>query len=206
MSSSFWDERYAQPFAAFGITPNDFLVSQEARILQACEVSGGKRVLCLGDGEGRNAIWLAQLGLKVTMVDLSPVGLRNAQDRAASLGLPLSVLQADLTQFDMGTSAWDAMISIFCHLPREIRRPVYRKVVEGLKPRAVFVLESYTPAQIGRGTGGPSDVDMLSTAELLRQELSGLEFGLLREVNRDVREGVRHGGMSSVVQMVATKP
>lgn len=206
IDAAFWDERYAERGKAFGLAPNDFLVSQRDRILQACEECGSHRVLSLGDGEGRNGIWLAQLGLDVTAVDLSAVALRHAAERARSLGLPLQTVQADLMEFDMGTQQWGAAVSIFCHLPSAVRQRVYRNIVEALAPHGIFVLESYTPQQIGRGTGGPSDPDMLSTEQSLRQELAGLRFELVQELTREIHEGTRHGGPSDVVQAVAVKP
>jgi hypothetical protein len=68
------------------------------------------------------------------------------------------------------------------------------------------VLEAYTPNQIGRGTGGPQDPDMLMTLELLREELSGLEFFHAEEIERDVREGEYHTGVASVVQVIGLRP
>ena len=195
-----WDERYAREGLAFGDQPNDFLRSQEERIR-----AGGKRALCLGEGHGRNAVWLAKLGLNVTAVDLSAVGLSKAVEWAAGLGLELSAVEADLRDWDIRPEAWDLIVSIFCHLPSEIRADVHRNVVRGLANDGLFILEAYTPTQIGRGTGGPSDPDMLPTAALLTAELEGLEVIESREITRNVLEGRSHTGISDVVQFVAQK-
>ena len=69
MSVYRWDERYDQDEFLFGTEPNDFLKEQAHRIPAV-----GK-VLCLGDGEGRNGVWLAEQGDQVTSVDVSQVGL-----------------------------------------------------------------------------------------------------------------------------------
>ena len=97
-------------------------------------------------------------------------------------------------------------MSVFCHLPRRIRRPLYAAAVRGLRPGGVFVLEAYTPKQIGRGTGGPKDPDMLPTLAELTEELAGLEFVHARELEREVREGAYHTGVASVVQVVGRRP
>ena len=195
-----WDERYSREGLAFGDQPNDFLHLQEERIL-----AGGKRALCLGEGHGRNAIWLAKLGLKVTAVDLSAVGLAKAAAWASGLGLELTAVEADLREWEIQPDAWDVIVSIFCHMPSEIRAHVHRGVVRGLAKSGLFILEAYTPSQIGRGTGGPSDPDMLPTAALLNVELEGLEVIESREITRNVLEGRSHTGISDVVQLVAQK-
>jgi SAM-dependent methyltransferase len=195
-----WDERYAREGFAFGDQPNDFLRSQEERIR-----AGGMRALCLGEGHGRNAIWLAKLGLKVTAVDLSAVGLSKAVEWASQSGLELSAVQADLREWEIQPDSWDLIVSIFCHMPSEIRAHVHRGVVRGLASGGVFILEAYTPSQIGRGTGGPPDPDMLPTAALLAAELEGLEVLESREITRNVLEGRSHTGISDVVQFVAQK-
>lgn len=78
--------------------------------------------------------------------------------------------------------------------------------MRGLKPGGALLLEAYTPAQIGRGTGGPAVADMMPTLQALHEELAGLEIVIGREVERDVQEGTYHNGLSSVVQLLAVAP
>ncbi len=199
-TSEMWDSRYAGHDYAFGTEPNDFLASV------ADGLPAGGRVLCLGDGEGRNGVFLATRGHDVTAVDLSAVGLEKAQGLAAERGVAITTVVADLAEFDIGREEWDAVVSIFCHLPPALRADVHRRVVEGLRPGGVLALEAYTPAQIGRGTGGPSDPELTPTADALRREFAGLEFEVLRETERDIHEGRLHDGPSAVVQVLAVKP
>ena len=74
--------------------------------------------------------------------------------------------------------------------------------VRGVQPGGVLVLEAYYPPQIGRGTGGPDDPDMMSTLADLKEELAGLQF----VHDREVREGAYHTGAASIVQVVAWQP
>ena len=198
--SNVWDKRYEEAGKAFGEQVNTFLEAQQP-ILALC----GKRALCLGEGEGRNAIWLAQAGFSVTAVDLSSVGLQHAAKRAEQLGVTLQTVQADLTEWPIEEGAWDLVVSIFCHLPESVRGSIYGKVIRGMAPGAYFIAESYRPSQIARGTGGPSDARLLVTAAQLREELAGLEFLHLVEMSREVLEGALHTGISDVVQVVARK-
>ena len=193
-----WDERYSQPGFAFGTDPNDFLAAVAGNIPP-------DPVLSLGEGEGRNSAYLAGLGHRVLAVDQSEVGLAKAKRLAADRGQSIETACADLEHFTIEPGAWAGIVSIFCHLPRRIRVPLYATAVRGLQPGGVFVLEAYTPSQIGRGTGGPKDPDMLPTLADLTLELPGLDFVHARELEREVREGAYHTGLASVVQVLARR-
>lgn len=194
-----WDERYAEPGWAFGTEPNDFL--REA----AVHLPPKGRVLCLAEGEGRNAVWLAEQGQAVTAVDTSRVGLDKARELARSRGVELRTLVADLAGFELGFEAWDGIVSIFAHVPPDVRRRVHDQVRTALVPGGVLLLEAYRPEQLQQGTGGPpDDVRMLNLARL-RPELGTLEWLLARELEREVIEGRYHTGRAHVVQLVARR-
>lgn len=199
-AASPWDARFSNEAYMYGTQPNDFLVEMAARL-----PSGG-RVLSIGEGEGRNGVYLASLGHRVTAVDASRVGLAKAQRLAAERGVSVETVVSDLADFTPEPAAWDAAIAIFCHLPPALRRQVHRALVESLRPGGVVLLEAYTPAQLGLRTGGPPVVELLYTAEALREDFAGLELQVLRELTREVREGLLHTGQSAVVQLVGRKP
>ena len=83
---------------------------------------------------------------------------------------------------------------------------MHHRVVAGLRPGGVLVLEAYTPTQLKLKTGGPPTADMLMTLDTLRQELDGLHFTHAMELERDIIEGKYHTGRGAVVQVVAVKP
>lgn len=193
-----WNQRYNQPEYVYGTQPNDFLVSVAASIPRG-------KLLSLGEGEGRNAVYLASLGYDVTAVDSSEVGLEKARRLAAKKDVNISTITADLGDFQIQPNSWDAIISIFCHVPSAIRVPLHQAVVRGLKPGGVLVLEAFTPRQLAMGTGGPASPDMLMTLASLRQELAGLRFVQAVELDRKVVEGQFHTGQAAVVQIVGVK-
>jgi SAM-dependent methyltransferase len=196
-----WNERYSEPGFAYGVEPNDFLAATAERYLP----SHGE-VLSLAEGEGRNAVYLARHGFRVTAVDGSAVGLEKARALAAKHGVELETVVADLAAFDLGIERWDGIVSIWCHLPSELRARLHRSVVAALRPGGVFLLEAYTPDQLGYKTGGPSSAELLMTLPAVRSELAGLEFLVGEEKLREVHEGAYHDGMSAVLQVVARKP
>lgn len=195
-----WNERYAEAFAAYGTEPNDFLQSV------VDQLPAGP-VLCLAEGEGRNAVFIAQRGHATTAVDLSEVGLANTTKLAAERGVGVTTVVADLATYDLGQSAWAGIVSIFAHTPPAVRARVHAACVEALRPGGVLILEAYTPRQLERpGKGGPPVAALLMTPEGLRAELAGLDFKRCEEADRDVNEGRYHSGPSTTVQVLAVKP
>jgi SAM-dependent methyltransferase len=193
-----WDERYAGGGWAFGTEPNDFLRQEAHRI-----PSG--RVLCLGEGEGRNSTFLAEQGYEVVGVDQSQVGMDKAQSLAQERGVFVETVVTSIEDFDLTEEEWEGIVSIFFHVPPELRKTVHRSVVHGLAAGGVLVLEAFTPRQLEFSTGGPPDLERLVSLDTLKQELEGLDFLVAQELEREVHEGRMHTGRSSVVQLVGVK-
>ena len=191
-----WDERYSVDEYVYGTEPNGFLASTTARLTKG-------RVLCLAEGEGRNAVHLAREGFTVTAVDSSPVGLAKAQRLVQQHGVTIETVTADLADFVIAEDRWDSVVSVFCHLPPALRRRVHRGMVSGLKKGGTFLLEAYTPKQLELGTGGPRSADLMMDLATLREELSGLRIVHGKEFVRDVVEGIHHTGPAAVVQVLA---
>jgi SAM-dependent methyltransferase len=194
-----WNQRYSAAEYVYGTEPNEFLREVSGRVPRG-------NVLSLGEGEGRNAVFLAGLGCEVLAVDQSPVGLNKARRLAERRGVKITTVVADLAVYEIIPDSWDAIISIFCHLPSALRRAVCPKVVAGLKSGGVLVWEAYAPAQLQFKTGGPTDPDFLASLSTLKQELPGLDFKQARELERSVVEGQFHTGRAAVVQILARKP
>ncbi|UTG93273.1 SAM-dependent methyltransferase [Geobacter sulfurreducens] len=194
-----WNERYDTEEFVYGREPNAFLAGVSAMMPPG-------DVLCLAEGEGRNAVFLARQGHRVLAVDASAVGLSKAARLAEEHGVRIETLTTDLADLVIEPGRWDAIVSIFCHVPPPVRRVLHRQAVAGLRPGGLFVLEAYTPAQLELRTGGPPTVELLMTLADLREELAGLEFLQAREIERDVLEGRLHTGRGAVVQIVARKP
>jgi SAM-dependent methyltransferase len=198
MDAAFWNDRYAVAGHVYGESPNAF-VAEVAR-----QIPTGP-VLCLAEGEGRNAVYLATLGHRVTAVDQSEVGLAKARRLAEARGVEIETLVTDLTDYAIAVGAWAGMVATFAHLPPVLRRRIHHEAVAGLRPGGVFILEAYTPAQLAFGTGGPKSPELLMTLPVLRDELSGLELLIGREIEREVIEGDGHTGRGAVVQILARR-
>ncbi|MBT0668484.1 class I SAM-dependent methyltransferase [Novosphingobium profundi] len=196
-----WDERYATDFA-YGTQPNDWLVARFDDLKKGT-------CLCLAEGQGRNAVWLAQQGLAVTAVDQSAVGMGKAQELAASRGVAITTEVADLAAYDLGEARWDSVVAIFAHFPPALRANLHARVAKALKPGGTVLIEAYTPDTLQQpGRGGPSgaQADMLMRAAFLEDDFSELTILHAAETLREVNEGAFHQGLGAVVQFLARKP
>ena len=198
MDVDFWNQRYGGEAYAYGVEPNDFLVEQAHRIPAG-------RVLCLAEGEGRNAVYLAKLGYEVTAVDMSAAGLDKARRLAAASGVTITTQLADLAAFEIEPQAWQGIVSIFAHVPPPLRQRLYGSVAHDLRQGGVVIVEAYNPRQLNYQTGGPRQLELLVSLDALRRELHGLAEVVGREVDRPVMEGEFHTGLGAVVQYVANR-
>jgi len=193
-----WDERYSGDEYAYGKEPNEFLVEMQHHLPEG-------RVLCLAEGEGRNAVYLAKQGYEVTAVDASAAGIEKSKRLAVENGVRIETIVADLANYKIEPDQWDGIVSIFCHLPPPIRKKVHQDLVKGLKPDGRLILEAYTPEQLKYKTGGPPIAEMMMSLEQLENELDGLQFIYATEVVRSIHEGQFHHGEGAVVEIVARK-
>lgn len=192
-----WNERYAVDEYIYGTEPNTFL-AEHASMLKG-------PVLSLAEGEGRNGVFLATLGLEVHCVDGSDVGLAKARQLAESRNVRIHTEVADLALFEPEAGRYGSVISISAHLPSAVRARLYPLVERSLQPGGVVLLEAYSEAQLLRDTGGPKDVDLLMSVAKIEREFPNLEPILLQELDREVNEGTYHTGMASVVQFIGKK-
>lgn len=189
-----WDQVFQKEEYHYGTEPNDFVQ------LHFDEIPPGGRVLCLAEGEGRNAVFLAQQGYVVTAVDSSAVGLEKTKALAKEKGVEVETVLADLNDYPIEPKSWDGIVSIFAHLPPELRRKVHTKIPYALSKNGVLLLEAYRPEQLNYGTGGPDNVEMLYTLETLLQEFTPLTHVIAQNVERYIEEGSGHSGKSATVQ------
>lgn len=197
-----WDQRYDQSEFVYGTLPNDFLKEIHQKIPR------GGRVLCLAEGEGRNAVFLAMQGYQVTAMDQSQVGLQKAEALAKENGVEIETIVSDLEHFDLGEECWDGIVSIFAHVPPSIRIKLHEQVQRALKKGGLFILEGFSPRQpqmSGMGGPPPSQKELFMSLSSLRKELHTLEWMTAQEVERALSEGEHHEGLCAVVQIVGLK-
>ena len=196
-----WDQHFSAAGGyKYGEQPNAFLVQQAARLPL------GARILLPGDGEGRNGVWLAEQGHQVTSVDGSSKGLARAQDLARRRGVTLDTVHADLADWSPEPVGFEAVVSIYLHLPPSLRPAVHRKLVQTLHPGGLLILEAFHPDQLPLASGGPKDAAMLYTLPMLRDDFGpGLQELLAEETGTVLDEGPGHHGPARVTRWVGRK-
>lgn len=194
-----WDERFSQAEPVYGHQPNSYLQAQVARL------KPGIKILVPGDGYGRNGVWLARQRFRVHTVDLSPVGVERAQKAARDAGVDMTIECADLSTWNWPIAQFDAVACVFLHLPPEVRASVHRNVLGALKPGGLLIFEAFTPGQLRNSSGGPKQVELLYTADILRQDFDAAQALELEEAEIQLDEGRMHRGPAAVVRAVFRK-
>lgn len=194
-----WDKRYEPEEYVFGTEPNEFI----ARIRPYLPAQG--KALDLATGEGRNGIFLAQSGLETEGVDMSARGLEKAQKLALSKNVPFTTRLENITEMEMPPEHYAVITSVFCHFAEPERTRTMQRIVRSLQKGGLFAGVFYHPDQIAYGTGGPSNPFLLGTLEEMQLALSGLEWLIAEHSVKEMNEGSRHQGMSSVICLLGKK-
>jgi len=200
---AFWSARYrgVGDDYLFGTAPNKFLAAQ------AENFGAGMSVLSVADGEGRNAVWLAELGCQVTATEISPVALEKAAKLARGRNVTVDLVQADILNWDWPREEFDAVVGIFIQFATPAERPrQLAGMKQAVKSGGLLFLQGYTPKQLEYRTGGPSAVENLYTAEMLREFFADWEIVSLHEHEDTIEEGSAHIGRSALIDLVARKP
>lgn len=195
----FWDTRYANAQFAYGTEPNVFFKEQ----IDALPVG---KILLPSEGEGRNAVYAASLGWDVVAFDYSHSGMQKALQLAEKQGVSIRYRVVDAASFDIDET-FDVVALIYAHLPPSVRAAFNAKIPSFLKPNGRLIVEAFSPYQIwnNRSSGGPKDLDMMYSLDLLKIEFSTLKIMEARELTIDLSEGLYHKGLGDIVRFIGQK-
>lgn len=200
-ATQFWNTRYDKPEFIFGKEPNEYLVEQSEQHLKP-----GNTVLCIADGEGRNGVWLAKQGMKVTGFDVSDIALAKAKQFAQENQVSIHYSLFDVDGYDWQPHQYDAVVGIFIQFADpQMRSRIFQQVRQTLKPGGIFILQGYTPKQLEYKTGGPSLIEHLYTEEMIRDLSHGFDILDLRCYEKELSEGPRHTGISALLGLAAKR-
>lgn len=214
MNPEFWNSRYKEEGFAYGLIPNQFLVEAVTKYREQHRESSPTRVLSIGEGEGRNALYLAKQGFHVHAMDYSSAGLEKLRLESERDGVAHLVQTevADLTTYDFkqslgdGKQGWDIILSVFAHVPPPLQHRIFQQVKASLAPDGWFMITAYHPSNIGRGTGGPQAPELLLTKEIMQSAFPSSEWKMihLEHLEKQVDEGIYHQGVASVIECIVT--
>jgi len=195
-----WDSRFDRDDYLFGTEPAAFLTAH------AGLVRPGDRTLCVADGEGRNAVWLAAQGCVVTGFDASEVGLRKAAALAAARGQQVALHRSDVEAWDWDRP-FDLVVACFIQFadPQQ-RARLFQGLRRALAPGGRLMLHGYTPEQGALGTGGPPHRENMYTVDMLRAAFDDLRILRLAAYETVLREGTADEGRSALIDLIADRP
>ena len=193
-----WDKRYSTEDYLFGTKPAQALVKLEKYLVPKGET------LVIADGEGRNSVYLASKGFKVTATDYSKVAGKKAKALAESQNVQVNYKIEDFFNIDWSEKQYDNVIGIyFQFVPAEMIREVLRGLRVATKKGGTLLVHGYTPEQINFATGGPKDIAQMYTKETFENAFNDVEIIVNHEYRMHISEGLGHNGMSALIDFVA---
>lgn len=194
----FWNERYAKKEFIYGREPNEFLREE-------LENSPTGKIILPCDGEGRNAVYAAKLGWEVSAFDFSPSAKEKAKALAKQEGVNPKYEVADILEKEFKENSADVVALIYAHFPEGLRKIAHQKAIKWLKPGGKLILEGFNPKQIDNDSGGPKNIEMLYTEEILREDFKDLKIEKIKSLETNLSEGDFHKGNSEVIRLIAIK-
>jgi galactitol-specific phosphotransferase system IIB component len=193
-----WDERFAGTQFYYGTEPNAYFAS----FLKKQSKPG--LMLLPGEGEGRNAVFAASRGWQVDAFDTSRVAIKKATTFARQQNVEINYQHNDVNSYRVVPEKYDLIALIFFHLPEQLRKIFHHQAVQSLKKGGVILVESFSKEQIKNNSGGPPDIAMLYTPEILKSDFSSLKVIELNKEREILKEG-KHEGIADLVRFVGQK-
>lgn len=198
MEDNFWNKRYAEPDYAYGKEPNEHF----KHVIDGLKPG---KILLPGEGEGRNAVYAAIKGWKVTAIDLSNEGRNKALKLAAENNVDIEYIVSTFDEYNFTENEYDAIALIFVHFNQENRERIHRTITRALKNGGVLLIEAFSKSQINNNSGGPKDILSLYSIEDLRQDFQDFTIESLTENQIQLSEGIHHKGTADVIRLKAIK-
>lgn len=194
----FWNKKFSREGYLYGKKPNAFLVSCSANFKK------NHRLLCLGEGEGRNAIYFAKRGYEVVALDASDIGLKKLQEQASEYNVEIKTKCLDLNDWEP-EKKYGSIVASYLHMYKNERDNLFRKIYESLKVDGFFAGEFFSVNQLNYNSGGPKDIDLLYTTKDFENAFPGCEYHKLEETITILDEGDGHQGEASVIRVIVQK-
>jgi len=193
-----WNKRFSIEDYLFGADPAQALVKLEHYLIPQGDT------LVIADGEGRNSVYLASRGFRVTASDSSTVANVKAKALAANQNVEVNYQVEDFFDIDWSAEQYDNIVGIFFQfIPPDKIKQVLTALRTAIKKGGTLLIHGYTPQQIELATGGPKDVSLMYTKELFEDVFESVEILVNKEYQMQLSEGSGHKGQSALIDFVA---
>ena len=198
-----WDDRYRKEEFAYGEQPNIYLKEQ----LEKLEAG---TILFPAEGEGRNAVFAAKLGWKVSAFDISMEGKNKALRLAATNHVTIDYQVGELQALYYSPEQFDCIALIYAHFPADIKSLYHMTLDNYLRKGGIVIFEAFSKSHLDyisrdEKMGGPRDIAMLFSIEEILSDFSDYEIIELVEKEIELNEGSFHDGTGSVIRFTGQK-
>lgn len=199
----FWENMYSSEAYAYGKEPNIFFKSQLDSLAPAT-------LLMAAEGEGRNAVYAATQGWKVTAYDWSEKAREKALALADEKGVQIDYLLGSLNDLKFDHPVFDAIGIVFVQFPENQRRDNMHRLISFLKPGGTLIMEAFSKAHLDNQkenprAGGPKNSEQLYDIDSLKKDFKDFDIRIAKEESIHLEEGLYHHGRASVVRFLGTK-
>ncbi len=201
---NFWDTRFKQEAYVYGTLPNAFF----KETIDTYKPRG--KLLLPAEGEGRNAVYAAKTGLKVYAFDTSIEGKNKALKLAESNNVTINYEVGAFFELELIKEKFDMAALIFAHFTTDIVSDYHKKVAELLKPNGMIIIEGFSKRhfelqKINPNAGGPKNLNMLFSKEIIKRDFPNFEIIKLEEAEVELKEGEFHNGKAKLIRFVGRK-
>ena len=199
----FWNERYNTEEFIYGENPNEFLKEKTQDILPG-------KILFPCEGEGRNAVFAAQLGWEVSAFDLSESGKEKAALLAQKNNVQVKYIVSDIDNISYPEQSFNSLALIYAHFHADLRKQYHQKLASYLKKGGILIIEAFSKQHTENqkrnpSVGGPKNSEMLYEIDDLVGDFEGFDIVEVYETTIELNEGNYHKGKASVIRILAVK-
>jgi len=198
-----WNDRYSSEEFAYGTAPNKYLKEQLEKLKTGS-------ILFPAEGEGRNAVFAAQLGWKVSAFDISAEGKNKALKLAEANNVVIDYQVGELETLNYQAEQFDVIALIYAHFPAAIKSSIHQTLETYLRKDGYIIFEAFSKKHleylaINDKVGGPKDIESLFSIEEIQSDFPDYEIIQLEEKVIELNEGLFHNGKGSVIRFVGKK-
>lgn len=199
----FWNNRYNQKDYAYGKQANQFFTKQIQNLQPG-------KALFPAEGEGRNAVYAAQLGWEVDAFDISIEGKNKAENLAKERKVSINYTVGDLENLHFKTNQFDLIVLIFAHFETSKISLYHNILASYLRKDGLLILEGFSKNHLNYNSknpnvGGPKDIDMLFSVDEIQNDFKDLHCITCSENEIELNEGIYHVGKGSVIRYIGKK-
>lgn len=196
--SEFWNERYKKKEFVYGTNVIPFFKEKTGNINPG-------RILLPAEGEGRNALYFAGKGWKVTAFDKSSVAKEKAISLLNKHNLEIEYKVIDFSAIKFEKESFDCIAIAYAHFLTKEREIYHKKLIEYLKPGGIILIQAFSEKQIKNSSGGPKNPDLLFTKQNLTDDFKELKHLDITERNIYLNEGELHKGNARILNVFGIK-